>query len=143
MTESGRSAGSSRGRRAKRFLWSSQKYEIWLALVRGELSTADAAERAGADRATSVQLRHVAKQGALGLAEAVAADLREINGRPQADASCHILGPTKRHEAVSLLGPATHCGHKLHVIALQPARNRRSDILCFDHRSQHAADPWV
>jgi len=65
MTESGRSAGSSGGRRPKRFLTPSQKYEIWLALVRGECTTVEAAERAGVDRTTIMKLRQVAKQGAL------------------------------------------------------------------------------
>jgi transposase len=66
MTEPGRSSGSSGGgRRSKRFLSPSQKYEIWLALVRGELGTVEAADRAGVDRSTIVKLRTVAKQGAL------------------------------------------------------------------------------
>ena len=65
MTEPGRSAGSAGGRRRKRFLSPSQKYEIWLALLRGELSTVEAADRAGVDRSTIVKLRTVAKQGAL------------------------------------------------------------------------------
>ncbi|MGO9960845.1 MAG: hypothetical protein ACLP50_33520 [Solirubrobacteraceae bacterium] len=59
MTEPGHSAGSSGGRRRKRFLSPSQRYEIWLGLVRGEYTTVEAAERAGVDRST------VAKQGAL------------------------------------------------------------------------------
>ena len=65
MTEPGRSAGSNGGRRRKRFLSPSQKYEIWLGLVRGEFSTVEAADRAGVDRSTIVKLRGVAKQGAL------------------------------------------------------------------------------
>jgi transposase len=65
MTEPGRSTGSSGGRRPKRFLSPSQKYEIWLALVRGEVSTVEAADRAGVDRSTIVKLRQVGKQGAL------------------------------------------------------------------------------
>jgi len=65
MTEPGRSAGSDGGRRAKRFLSPSQKYEIWVGLLRGEYSTVEAAERAGVDRSTIVKLRAVAKQGAL------------------------------------------------------------------------------
>ncbi len=65
MTEPGRFQGSDGGRRPKRFLSPSQKYEIWLALVRGEFSTVEAAERAGVDRSTIVKLRSVAKQGAL------------------------------------------------------------------------------
>ena len=65
MTEPGRSAGSNGGRRRKRFLSPSQKYEIWLGLLRGEFSTVEAADRAGVDRSTIVKLRTVAKQGAL------------------------------------------------------------------------------
>jgi transposase len=65
MTEPGRLSGSSGGRRRKRFLSPSQKYEIWLGLVRGEYTTVEAAERAGVDRSTVVKLRTVAKQGAL------------------------------------------------------------------------------
>ena len=65
MTEPGRFAGSNGGRRPRRFLSPSQKYEIWLALVRGEYSTVEAAQRAGVDRSTIVKLRQVAKQGAL------------------------------------------------------------------------------
>src|ERR1700686_2494837 len=65
MTEPGRSADSNGGRRRKRFLSPSQKYEIWLALVRGEISTVEAADRAGVDRSTIVKLRTVAKRGAL------------------------------------------------------------------------------
>ena len=53
------------GRRAKRFLSPSEKYEIWLALVRGEETIAQAAERAGVDRSTVMKLRTVARQGAL------------------------------------------------------------------------------
>ena len=66
MTEPGRSAGSDGGgRRRKRFLSPSQKYEIWIGLLRGEYSTVEAAERAGVDRSTIMKLRQVAKQGAL------------------------------------------------------------------------------
>jgi len=65
MTEPGRSADSNGGRRPKRFLSPSQKYEIWIGLLRGEYTMAEAAERAGVDRSTIMKLRAVAKQGAL------------------------------------------------------------------------------
>ena len=65
MTEPGRSVGSNGGRRSKRFLSPSQKYEIWLALLRGEVTTREAADRAGVDRSTIMRVRDVAKQGAL------------------------------------------------------------------------------
>ncbi len=66
MTEPGRSAGSDEGgRRRKRFLSPSQKYEIWVGLLRGEYSTREAADRAGVDRSRIMRVREVAKQGAL------------------------------------------------------------------------------
>jgi transposase-like protein len=62
MTEQGPSSG---GRRRKRFLSPSQKYEIWIGLLRGESTISEAADRAGVDRSTVMKLRTVAKQGAL------------------------------------------------------------------------------
>jgi transposase len=64
MTELER--GSDRlGRRAKRFLTPLQKYEIWLQLLRGETTIAEAADRYGVDRSTIMRLRTVAKDGAI------------------------------------------------------------------------------
>jgi transposase len=63
-------SSNGRGRRGKRFLSPSQKYEIWLGLVRGESTIGEAADRAGVDRSTVMKLRAVARQGAL---EALAA----------------------------------------------------------------------
>jgi len=53
------------GRRAKRFLSPSQKYEIWLQLVRGETTISEAVDHHGVDRSTIMRLRQVAKAGAL------------------------------------------------------------------------------
>lgn len=53
------------GRRAKVFLSQSQKYEIWLQLVRGEVTIAEAAANARVDRSTILRIRTVAKEGAL------------------------------------------------------------------------------
>jgi transposase-like protein len=53
------------GRRRKRFLTPSQKYEIWVQLLRSETTIAQAADAAGVDRSTIMKLRTVAKQGAL------------------------------------------------------------------------------
>ena len=65
MSEPGRSVDGS-GRRRKRFLSPSEKYEIWIGLVRGESTIMEAADRAGVDRSTVMKLRQVAKEGALG-----------------------------------------------------------------------------
>jgi transposase len=54
-----------RRRHGKRFLSPSEKYEIWLSLIRGEYTIAAAAERSGVDRSTIMKLRSVARQGAL------------------------------------------------------------------------------
>ncbi len=64
MTDSER--GSDRaGRRAKRLLSPSQKYEIWLQLVRQEVTMAEAAAALHVDRSTIMRIRMVAKEGAL------------------------------------------------------------------------------
>jgi transposase len=53
------------GRRAKRFLSPSQKYEIWLQLVRQEVTVAEAAAAQQVDRSTIMRIRTIAKEGAL------------------------------------------------------------------------------
>ena len=64
MSDSSRGADRL-GRRAKRFLSPSQKYEIWLQLLRGETTISQAADQWEVDRSTIMRLREVAKQGAL------------------------------------------------------------------------------
>ena len=56
---------TSRSRRAKKFLTPSIKYEIWLQLIRGEATIAQAAAAAAVDRSTIIRVRQVAKEGAL------------------------------------------------------------------------------
>lgn len=87
MTEPGRSQSSAGRRRAKRFLSPSQKYEIWLALVRGELSTAEAADRAGVDRSTIMRVKEVAKQGALNALAASRPGVRQDGPDPELQAA--------------------------------------------------------
>jgi transposase len=53
------------GRRRKRFLSPSEKYEIWLQLIRQEVTMAEAAEQWQVDRSTIMRIRTVAKEGAL------------------------------------------------------------------------------
>jgi transposase len=52
-------------RRAKRMLSPSQKYEIWLQLVRQEVTISEAAAAQQVDRSTIVRIKEIAKQGAL------------------------------------------------------------------------------
>lgn len=63
MPEKDSSSGAVR--RAKRMLSPSQKYEIWLQLVRQETTIAEAAAAQQVDRSTIVRIKEVAKQGAL------------------------------------------------------------------------------
>jgi hypothetical protein len=53
------------GRRGKRFLSPSQKYEIYLQLVGQEVTIAEAAAERHVDRSTIMRIRTVAKEGAL------------------------------------------------------------------------------
>jgi len=64
MTDSDRGTDRA-GRRGKRFLSPSQKYEIWLQLVRQEVTIAEAAAALHVDRSTIMRIRTVAKEGAL------------------------------------------------------------------------------
>ena len=64
MTES--DPGTARaGRRAKRFLTPLQKYEIWLQLIRQEVTMAEAADQHRVDRSTIMRIRTVAKDAVL------------------------------------------------------------------------------
>lgn len=70
---------SGRGRRpGKRLLSPSQKYEIWLQLVRQEVTIAEAATAQQVDRSTILRIRTVAKEGALA---ALAASKPGVQGR--------------------------------------------------------------
>lgn len=65
-------------RRPKRFLSPSQKYEIWLQLVRQEATVAEVATAQQVDRSTIMRIKQVAKEGALA---ALAASRPGIKGR--------------------------------------------------------------
>jgi transposase-like protein len=69
----------------------SQKYEIWLGLLRGESTISEAADRAGVDRSTVMKLRLVAKQGALDALAASRSGVRPGGVDPQlAEAQAQI-----------------------------------------------------
>jgi len=65
-------------RRGKRFLSPSQKYEIWLQLVRQEATVAEVAASEQVDRSTIMRIKQVAKDGAL---SALAASKPGVRGR--------------------------------------------------------------
>ncbi len=55
----------STARRAKRLLTGEEKYDLWVRMLTGQLSQADAAAEAGVDRTTVAHLRKVARDGAI------------------------------------------------------------------------------
>jgi transposase-like protein len=52
-------------RKTKRFLSAEQKYDLFVRMLSGQLSQADAAAEAGVDRSTISNLRKTARDGAL------------------------------------------------------------------------------
>lgn len=70
-----------RGRRSKTFLSPSAKYEIYLQLIRGETTIAQAATAAGVDRSTILRIRTVGKEAALAaLAASISRGRKECPG---------------------------------------------------------------
>jgi transposase len=104
MSESEHGAGRA-GRRRKRLLTPSQKYEIWLQLVRQEVTIAEAAAAQQVDRSTIMRIRTVAKEGALA---ALAASKPGVKGRDrdyeleQAKAEVARLSEALKEMAVKL-----------------------------------------
>jgi transposase-like protein len=94
------------GRRSKRFLSPSQKYEIWLQLVRQEVTIAEAAVQQHVDRSTIMRIRTVAKEGALA---ALAASKPGVAARQRdyelelAKAEADRLGAALKEMAVKLM----------------------------------------
>ena len=90
------------GRRRKRFLTPEQKYEVWLQLLRGEVSIAEAADRTGVDRTTIMKLRTVAKQGAL---DALAASRPGVrSGKPDPELAAARAEIDRLSEALKEMG---------------------------------------
>src|SRR6202011_112992 len=94
------------GRRAKRFLTPLQRYEIFLQLVRQEVTLAEAAENWKVDRSTIMRIRTVAKEGAL---EALANSRPGLKSREHdweleaAQADAVRLGDASKEMAVKLM----------------------------------------
>lgn len=65
MSENEYLSGSVRVTGKRRSLSASQKYEIWLRLVRREVTVAEAAATERVDRSTIMRIKTVAKDGAL------------------------------------------------------------------------------
>jgi transposase len=61
---------SSNGRRAKRFLTAEEKYDLWVRMLTGQITTVQAAAEAGVDRTTIATLKRVARDCAIAALEA-------------------------------------------------------------------------
>ncbi len=57
-------------RRPKRFLSAEQKYELWVRILTGEVTSVQAAAEAGVDRSTIMALRKTARDGAIAALQA-------------------------------------------------------------------------
>jgi transposase-like protein len=100
------SASAVSGRKSRRRLSASEKYELWMSIVTAQATQREAAERYGVDRSTVVTACRVAKQGAL---DALAAS---VPGRPgqsaqdaalaAANAEIERLRATVAEQAVAL-----------------------------------------
>lgn len=105
MTDSDRGTDRA-GRRSKRFLTPLQKYEIWLQLVRQEVTMAEAADQHHVDRSTVMRIRTVAKDAALA---ALAESRPGVKARErdweleQAQAEAARLGEALKAMAVKLM----------------------------------------
>lgn len=96
------------GRRPKRRLAPSEKYEIYVAVLTGQATQREAAERFGVDRSTVVHICRVAKQGAL---DALAAS---VPGRPGVSAEQAELSAA-REEIERLRATVTEQAVTLHL----------------------------
>ena len=100
------SASTVSGRKGRRRLSPSEKYELWMSIVTGQATQREAADRYGVDRSTVVHACKTAKQGAL---DALAAS---VPGRPgqsgqdaalaAANAEIERLRSTVTEQAVAL-----------------------------------------
>ena len=68
-------------RRAKRFLSPEQKYDLWVRILTGQITQADAAAEAGVDRTTIATLRRVAKDGAIAALTASQPGRRKVSAQ--------------------------------------------------------------
>jgi transposase len=66
-------------RRAKRFLTAEQKYDLWVRILTGQVTQADAAAEAGVDRTTIATLRKVARDGAIAALQASRPGQRKVS----------------------------------------------------------------
>jgi hypothetical protein len=87
----------------KRLLTADQKYDLWVRMLTGQLTQADAAAEAGVDRSTITRMRAVARDGAIAGLQA------SKPGRPK----------QSRQEATELAGLRAEVSRLEHTIVEQ------------------------
>jgi hypothetical protein len=97
-------------RKAKRMLSGEQKYDLWLRMLTGQITTAEAASESGVDRSTIMTVRRVARDAAVA-ALSVKPGQRRIDRAEQSE--------VVRLQSPAALTTAT-CHHDHHQ---PPARN--------------------
>jgi hypothetical protein len=112
------------GRRSKRLLSPSQKYEIWLQLIRQEVTIAEAAAQ-HVDRSTIMRIRMVAKEGALAALAASKPGLQARGTRLRVGAGQGRGGPAVR--GVEGDGCQAHAGRGKRRLGLGGRVPRRVD----------------
>src|ERR1700760_3856601 len=68
-------------RRPKRFLTAEQKYDLWLRILTGQVTQAQAAAEAGVDRTTIATLRKTARDGAVAALQASRPGQRKVSAQ--------------------------------------------------------------
>jgi len=94
-------------RRAKRFLTAEQKYDLWVRILTGQVTQADAAAEAGVDRTTIATLRKVARDGAIAALQASRPGQRKVSAQEASElaklaAEVDRLGAVVIDQAVEL-----------------------------------------
>jgi transposase len=109
MTDVVGNVQAGRGRR-KRQLMVEEKYEIYLALVTGEMSQSEAADRYGVDRSTVARIRKLGKEAVLEALANSRPGRRADQVDPQlaaAQAEVQRLGEVVKEQAVELVALRT------------------------------------
>lgn len=94
-------------RKPKRFLTAEQKYDLWVRILTGQITQADAAAEAGVDRTTIVTLKRVARDGAIAALQASRPGQRKVSAEEASElaklrAEVDRLGTVVIDQAVEL-----------------------------------------
>lgn len=86
-------------RKPKRFLTAEQKYDLWVRILTGQVTQAQAAAEAGVDRTVIATLRKVARDGAIAALQASRPGQRKVSPQ-EASELAKLQGEVDRLGAV-------------------------------------------